>query len=174
MKKENDQELLTLSLFVLVPLFCIFVFFLPVEVQGSLKARDDNLNPLTFITSVFVHTDIVHLFANIATYLIVGILVYVINRKAKRRRFFLYSFLLVVLLLPLLYHVVFILLNSLIFHWSFASCGLSLIVGGLIGLIIPSLGALFHQELNLCPINQYGNFLSYTRVTKNPRFWSKR
>lgn len=149
MKTEKREDLLIFSLFVSVPLLCMLIFFLPFEVQNSLKARHDNLNPLTFITSVFVHADVVHLFANGATYLMIGVLVYVINKRAKRQRLFLYSFLLVVVLLPLLSHAFFIFLNNAILHLPFVSCGLSLIVSGLIGLIIPSLGALFDQEPNL-------------------------
>ena len=149
MKTEKEQELLTLLLVILIPLLCVLVFFLPVETQDFLKARYDNLNPLTFITSVFVHADVLHLVANVGTYLMISALVYVINKKAKRQAFFLCLFLIVVVLLPLLSHAFFVFLNKAILHVPFVSCGLSVVVGGLIGLIIPSLGALFNQEPNL-------------------------
>ena len=149
MRTEQKQELIILSLFVLVPLVCVVVFFLPVEMQDFLKVRHDSVNPLVFITSVFVHADSSHLVANVVAYLVIGALVYGISKKGKKQLYFLYSFLLVVILLPLMYHPLFIFMNHLIFHLSYVSCGLSLIVGGLIGLIIPSLGALFNQEPSL-------------------------
>lgn len=149
MRTEQKQELIILSLFVLVPLVCVIVFFLPVEMQDFLKVRHDSVNPLAFITSVFVHADSAHLVANVVAYLVIGALVIGISKKGKKQLYFLYSFLLVVILLPLMYHPLFIFMNNLIFHLSYVSCGLSLIVGGLIGLIIPSLGALFNQEPSL-------------------------
>lgn len=133
-------------LLIAVPVFCIIIFFLPVGIQDTLKTRTDNPNPLTFITSTFVHANIAHLLGNIIPYVLFGIILYGVNKFSGYERFFMHSMLLMVVLLPLIYNVAFLAVNTQ-YHWNFISFGLSLVVGGLMGLVAPSLSGLLHTEL---------------------------
>lgn len=141
---------LTLSVVLgLIPLICVLVFFLPVDIQESLMVNVTILNPLTFVTSVFVHGGFEHLAGNGSVYFLVASLAYCINRKSGHERFFLYSFLAVLFVSPLLYYPILFLLNFWVFHFTFVSFGLSLVVASLIGLLIPSLIIFLNEGLEL-------------------------
>lgn len=139
MNKEKQLDLLIWSVFVSIALLCLFVFLLPTNFQELLKFRFDIWNPITFITSTFVHADFSHLIGNIIAYFLVGSLVFVINHKSKKQKAFFHYLLLVIFILPLSYGALFLIINRLVLQLPFVSCGLSLVIGGLLGLIIPSL-----------------------------------
>jgi len=160
-ESTNYKILLTL---VLVPFICVGVFFLPVDIQQSLAMRSDNPNPLTFMTSIFIHGNAEHLIGNIMVFLITSIALYIVNRLSQGTTFFLYSLVSIVFLLPLSYGAVFLVLNNVYFHFSFLSFGLSLVDGGLIGLVVPTLMHLMSNECNL-RVNRLLFFLSMVCFT---------
>lgn len=139
-------DFFVLGLFVLISAFCIIIFLLPVEMQESLKARSDNWNLLTFWISTFVHANLEHLLGNVLSFLLFGFFVYEINRKSDREKAFLNSLLMAIFLLPLIYNISFALLANFVIGQSFVSCGLSIVVAGIVGLTVPSLG-IFLREL---------------------------
>jgi len=144
MQLKKSVDLITWLLLIAIPILCIITFLLPMDVQDALKARTDNWNLLTFLTSVFVHGSIEHLLGNIVTFGLFGFLLYIINKKSNREKFLLYSLLLVIILLPIIYNIVFALVFS---HQSIVSFGLSLVVGGVIGLVVPSVIVFLRDEL---------------------------
>lgn len=164
MKTEKQQDLLIWSVFVSIAVLCLFVFLLPTNFQELLKFRFDIWNPITFITSTFVHADISHLVANIIAYFLVGSLVIVINWKSKKQKTFFHSFLLIIFILPLSYGAIFLIMNKLILQLPFVSFGLSLVIGGLLGLVIPSLTSLSQCEPRL-ELNWSMFFLSSVCLT---------
>lgn len=149
MKRLDAVDVTILLMLVCVPLICIGVFFLPVDIQNSLVMRSDSLNPLTFITSIFIHGTAEHLIGNIVVFLMVSTILYVVNKLSQGERFFLLSLVLIVLLLPLFYGIVFLILNNVYFPFSFSSFGLSLVDSGLIGLVVPTLMYLLSRESSL-------------------------
>jgi len=132
---EKYVELLVFLLFVLISLLCIIIIILPTEMQETLKARSDHWNPIASFISIFVHANFEHLSGNILSFLSFGFLVYMINQKSNRKAF-LTSLLLIVLFLPLIHGF---LLTILLSSRTIVSCGLSIVVAGVIGLIVPSL-----------------------------------
>jgi hypothetical protein len=175
MKRLDAIDFTILLMVVLVPLICIGVFFLPIDIQHSLAMRSDNPNPLTFITSIFVHGNVEHLIGNILVFLMVSTVLYMVNKLSQGETFFLYSLVLIILLLPLCYGTVFLVLNNVYFHFSFSSFGLSLVDGGLVGLVVPTLMYLLSQESSL-KLNKPLFFLSLVFFTSAvillPYAWS--
>jgi len=135
-------KLFTVGLFILIPVLCVVIFFLPREMQDLLVIKSDCWNPPTFITSSFVHTGLKHLSLNIFGFICSGFLLYLLNEKTGSEIEFLISLLLIIFLLPLIYGFLF--MNQLS-NRSITAWGLSLIVAGLVGLIIPSLGMLLEE-----------------------------
>jgi len=164
MKRLDAIDYTILLTLVLVPLICVGVFFLPVGIQQSLVMRSDNPSPLTFMTSIFVHGNAEHLIGNILVFLMTGMVLYMVNKLSQGTTFFLYSLVLIVLLLPLFYGTVFLALNDVYFHFSFLSFGLSLVDGGLIGLVVPTLMHLLSRERSL-RVNRPLFFLSLVCFT---------
>jgi membrane associated rhomboid family serine protease len=64
----------------------MIVFLLPAAVQELLKARSDSWNLLSFWTSTFVHSSFEHLLGNVASFLLLGFVVFGINRKSGREK----------------------------------------------------------------------------------------
>jgi membrane associated rhomboid family serine protease len=136
-----------LSLFVVVAVLCVVVYFLPAALQDAWRARTDDFDPLTFVSSVFVHQDAEHLVSNVVVFLFFGCVLFWLNKEANAVRFLLSSLLLITVLLPLIYGVVFWVISISYFRWEIASYGLSLVVAGCIGLMVPSLGNFLKTDL---------------------------
>ena len=98
--QKNDLAIL---LFLLaIPVICVVVFVQPNNFQEALIAKTNNLNPLTFFTSVFVHGNLDHLLGNLPGFLFFGFALYFVTKIAKKEKSYLYSLILLVTLLPLL------------------------------------------------------------------------
>ncbi|MBC7129710.1 rhomboid family intramembrane serine protease [Candidatus Bathyarchaeota archaeon] len=138
-KKIALTDIMVFTFFALVSALCFIVFLLPIEVQELLKARSDNWNLLTFFTSTFVHANFEHLVGNVLAFLLLGFIVYGLNRESNCEKGFIISMFLAISLLPFIYNLSFVLLANIIIGQPLVSCGLSTVIAGIIGLIIPSL-----------------------------------
>lgn len=136
---EKTLDSIIIGVFVFVSALCIFMYFLPAEMQDALKARTDTWNLATFFMSTFVHANFNHLLGNFTSFFSFGVFIYVINRISNRRKQFLISLLLIIVLLPFIYNISFALIANFVIKRSLVSCGLSTVVAGLIGLTVPSL-----------------------------------
>jgi len=139
---ENQGSLANYSIIILIisiPVTCILFFLLPVEIQQSLMLRTGDLNPLTSLTSILIHSNQLHLAGNIISFLIISILLYMINWKTNTEKKLLTMMILTIFLIPFIYNLLFNIITTLILKESIISCGLSTAVAGLIGLTIPSL-----------------------------------
>ncbi|MEM1717043.1 MAG: hypothetical protein QXN24_05440 [Candidatus Bathyarchaeia archaeon] len=139
-------EIMIMAYFALVSILCVIIFILPVNVHESLKVRSDRWNFLVFFTSIFVHSDLEHLLGNILAFHLLGSIVYKINQKSNREKRLFVSFLLAISLLPLIYNALFVLLTIFVIRQPLVSCGLSIVVAGILGLVVPSLG-IFLKEI---------------------------
>lgn len=136
---EKTLDSIIIGVFVFVSALCIFIYFLPTEMQEALKARTDTWSLTTFFTSTFVHADFNHLLSNLTFFISFGAFIYTMNRSSNRRKQFLTSLLSIIVLLPFIYNISFALIANFVIKRSFVSCGLSTVVAGLIGLTVPSL-----------------------------------
>ncbi|WEU40141.1 MAG: hypothetical protein OdinLCB4_006630 [Candidatus Odinarchaeum yellowstonii] len=139
---KNKHKLINYSiilLIILIPLTCILLFLSPAEIQQSLMLRTGELNPLTYLSSIFIHLNQIHLAGNLTSFLIISILLYIINWKTKTEKKFLTLMILTIFITPFTYNLLFNIITSLTTHETIISCGLSTAVAGLIGLTIPSL-----------------------------------
>jgi len=109
-------------------------------------ARSDDWNLLSFWASTFVHSNFEHLLGNVTSFLLLGFIVFDINRKSGREKEFLWSLIIAILVLPFIDNISFVLLANFVIKRAVVSCGLSTIVASLAGLIVPSLGV-FLKEL---------------------------
>ncbi len=137
--KSHITNYLIITLIIIIPLACVLLSLLPVEVQRSLMLQTGEWNPLTFFTSIFIHINQDHLSGNIASFLIISILLYLVNWKAGSTHMLLTLMLLTIFLIPFTYNISFNFYTTFIIRESFISCGLSTAVAGLLGLTIPSL-----------------------------------
>ena len=145
-KRVTPTETMIIAYFALVSTLCFSIFLLPVNIQESLKARSDQWNLLTFFTSTFVHANLEHLLGNIVAFLLLGFFVYKpIHNSDREKRFFI-SLLLAIFLLPFIYNISFALLAIFVIGQPLVSCGLSTVIAGILGLIVPSL-TIFLKEL---------------------------
>ena len=140
------------------------MFLLPEEIQHKLQVNVTVFNPLTFITAMFVHGNPEHLVSNVSVYFLVGYLSYFLNNRANRDKFFLASLLMFLFVLPLVYYPFLLFLNLQFLHLQFVSRGLSLMVSGLIGFVIPSL-IIFLKQIPDLKINYLRFFLSIVFLT---------
>ncbi len=146
MKPERNM-LAILVILAIIPLICLTVFLLPQDTQNGLKLNTQNTDALTVITSTFVHADINHLLGNIVVFELFGFLLLFVNRVSFSTKFLLASLLTIIFLLPIFYNIAFVLLANALFSNNLSSFGLSTLVGGLIGLLVPSLVLMFKAEL---------------------------
>ena len=135
-------DLYAFALLASISSLCIVVFLLPADVQELLRCRSDSLNLLSLWTSAFVHFNFEHLLYDVVSFLVLGLLVFAVHWKPGRGKDFLYSLIVILLVLPPVTNALFALIAGLVFKRVFASCGLSIIVAGLAGLMVPSLRAL--------------------------------
>lgn len=140
-------DILIIAYFALVSTLCFIIFLLPVEIQESLKARSEHWNLLTFFTSTFVHANLQHLLGNILAFLLLGFFVYKINKHSNRAKRLLISLLLAIFLLPLIYNTSFVLLANFAIGRPLVSCGLSTVIAGITGLIVPSVSIFLKKPL---------------------------
>ncbi len=142
-------DVAVLLVLVVVPVVCVAVDFLPVEVKFGLLSRGDTLDFARFLSATFVHVDFTHLSSNVAGFLLVGVFLFLLAKKCWVQRFLLASLFWVLFGLPLLYGVVVWFFSDVAFEGVLSGfgCGLSLVVGGLAGLILPLLVLLFYSEL---------------------------
>jgi len=143
---EKTIDFIIIAVFIFVSVLCIFISFLPTEMQEALKARTDTWNLATFFTSTFVHANFNHLLGNLTSFISFGVFIYIINRISNRRKQLLISLLLIIALLPFIYNISFALIANFVIKRSLVSCGLSTVVAGLIGLTVPSL-CIFVRDL---------------------------
>jgi len=141
-----------------IPLISLIVFVQPNNFQEALITKSNDLNPLTFFTSVFVHADLGHLLGNLLIFLIFGFALYFVCKIADKEKSYLYSLILLVTLVPLLFNAIFAIMASLIFQVNVNAFGLSLVVAGCMGLVIPSLRALLKSELENARISSHFSF----------------
>lgn len=145
--KPDRNTLAILVIMVIIPLICFAVFLLPQDTQNGLKLNTQNTDALTVITSTFVHADINHLLGNIVVFEVFGFLLLLVNRVSLKTKFLLASLLTIIFLLPIFYNIAFIWLANALFPNNLSSFGLSTLVSGLIGLLVPSLVLMFKAEL---------------------------
>jgi len=145
--RERSTGFIIVGLLVLISSLCVIVFALPTGMQELLKTRSDNFNLLTFFSSTFVHANLEHLLGNLLSFLLLGFIVYAINRKSNRDKAFLISLLLTFFLLPLIYNISFVFLANFVMGKVVVSCGLSIVVAGIVGLTVPSLGNFLREPL---------------------------
>jgi membrane associated rhomboid family serine protease len=139
-------DLYVFGLFALISMSCVITFLLPADMQELLMARSDDWNLLSFWASTFVHSNFEHLLGNVTSFLLLGFIVFEINRKSGREKEFLWSLIIAILVLPFIDNISFMLLANFIGR-TVVSCGLSTIVASLAGLIVPSLGNLLREPL---------------------------
>lgn len=139
-------DLYVFGLFTLISASCVIIFLLPADIQELLKARSDDWNLLSFWASTFVHSNFEHLLGNVTSFLLLGFIVFEINRKSGREKEFLWLLIIAILVLPFINNISFMLLANYI-GLTVVSCGLSTIVASLAGLIVPSLGNLLKEPL---------------------------
>jgi membrane associated rhomboid family serine protease len=139
-------DLYVFGLFALISVSCVIIFLLPADIQELLKARSDYWNLLSFWASTFVHSNFEHLLGNVTSFLLLGFIVFEINRKSGREKEFLWSLIIAILVLPFIDNISFMLLANFIGR-TVVSCGLSTIVASLAGLIVPSLGIFLREPL---------------------------
>ncbi len=145
--KPERNTLAILLILAIIPIICSAVFLLPQSIQDDLKLNTQNTEALTVITSTFVHADINHLLGNIVVFEVFGFLLLFINRVSLNIKFLLASLLAIIFLLPIFYNIAFIWLANTLFSNNLSSFGLSTLVSGLIGLLVPSLILMFKAEL---------------------------
>lgn len=145
-KKVTPTQIMIIAYFALISTLCFIIFLLPVDIQESLKAQSDHWNLLTFFTSTFVYANLGHLLGNILAFLLLGLFVCELIYNSNREKRLFISLLLAIFLLPLIYNISFALLANFVIRRPLVSCGLSTVVAGIIGLIVPSLG-IFLREL---------------------------
>jgi membrane associated rhomboid family serine protease len=134
------------SIIIAVSITCIGVFFLPRSIQNDLTYRTNAVDPLNFLTSIFVHGSLQHLLGNLVVFLLTGSLLFYFNRKIGKEEFLFYSLLVIVLILPIVYGIIFQQFANL-YKWQTASYGLSLVVAGCLGLVIPTLILFLREDL---------------------------
>lgn len=139
-------DLYVFGLFILISASCVIIFLLPADIQELLKARSDDWNLLSFWASTFVHSNFEHLLGNVTSFLLLGFIVFEINRKSGREKEFLWLLIIAILVLPFINNISFMLLANFI-ELTVVSCGLSTIVASLAGLIVPSLGNFLKEPL---------------------------
>jgi membrane associated rhomboid family serine protease len=142
-------DLLVLFVLVVVPVLCVVVFYLPLSIQYYLAAKGDTLDPFRYIASGFVHGNLLHLLNNLLGFLLFGLLVFGLNKVAGSQKFLFYCLMWVIFLVPLLNGLVVWAFSDSIFKGALSgySIGLSLVAGGVMGLVVPSILSLLHAEL---------------------------
>jgi len=140
-------DLYVFGLFALISVSCVIIFLLPADMQEPLNARSDYWNLLSFWTSTFVHSNFEHLLGNVTSFLLLGFIVFEINRKSGREKEFLWALIIAILVLPFIDNISFMLLANFVIGRTVVSCGLSTIVASLAGLIVPSLGIFLREPL---------------------------
>jgi membrane associated rhomboid family serine protease len=142
-------DLSILFVLAVVPVLCVVVFYLPLSIQYSLAAKGETLDPFRYITSGFVHGNLLHLLNNLLGFLLFGLLVFGLNKVAGSQKFLFYCLMWVIFLVPLLNGLVVFAFSDSIFKGALSgySIGLSLIAGGVMGLVVPSILSLLHVEL---------------------------
>jgi membrane associated rhomboid family serine protease len=147
--KLCKTDLLVLFVLTAIPVICVVVFCLPISTQSSLAAKGDTLDPARYITSVFVHANLSHLLSNLVGFLLFGLLVFGLNKVAGSQKFLIYCLMWVIFLIPLLNGLVIWAFSDSIFKGALSGyCfGLSLVAGGVVGLVVPSILSLLHAEL---------------------------
>ena len=150
MKNVNKNVLFLCSILTAIPIVCIICFIIPLKIQDLLRVQSIEFNPLTFITSNFVHSNFSHLISNILAYIPVVVLLCYIYKESERLSLFIFSLISIVFILPFTYYLLLFFLQSRrFFHFDFVSCGLSLVVSGLVGFLIPSLSFFIRDNLKL-------------------------
>jgi len=145
--RAKRVDLLYASVIAIVSVLCVVIFLAPPSVQESLRARSDEWSLLTFYSSTFVHVNLEHLALNLASFILLSVLLYALNMRTDRERRLLASLVLAMLLLPLVSNASFSLLASLLSERVMISCGLSLIDAYLTGLIVPTICILLEKPL---------------------------
>lgn len=145
--KPERNTLGILLILIIIPLVCLAFFLLPQDAQNGMKLNTQNTDAITVITSTFIHGDVNHLLGNIVVFELFGFLLLLINRVSLNTKFLLASLLAIIFLLPIFYNISFVLLANALFLNNLSSFGLSTLVGGLIGLLVPSLVFMFKAEL---------------------------
>jgi protein-S-isoprenylcysteine O-methyltransferase Ste14 len=140
-------DLYVFGLFALISVSCVIIFLLPADMQELLKARSDDWNLLSFWASTFVHSNFEHLLGNVTSFLLLGFIVFKMNRKSGREKEFLCSLIIAIIVLPFIDNISFMLLANFVIRRIVVSCGLSTIVASLAGLIVPSLGIFLREPL---------------------------
>ena len=143
--KLEAEDFKLIAIVSTISIVCIGVFLLPLEIQNMLKVRHTIFNPLTYITASFVHDYLQHLGSNLFGFILFAFLLYFINKKVSKQKFFFYSLLMMFVVLPLLNY-------GLLFYFGIYKStefgyGLSLAGSGIIGFTVPSLILFFKDRL---------------------------
>ena len=145
--RAKRVDLLYASVIALVSALCVAIFLAPSGVQESLRARSDEWSLMAFYSSTFVHVNLEHLALNLASFILLSVLLYALNMRTDRERRLLASLVSAMLLLPLVSNASFSLLASLLSERVMISCGLSVINSYLTGLIVPTFCILLEKPL---------------------------
>lgn len=138
MNKKIEDVILVIY-FASILTLCFVILLLPIEVREMLKVRCGEWNPLNFFMSTFVHVNLEHLRTNAIAFLFSGFLNYCLIRGSRHKHRFFMFLLINTLLLPFINNTTFMVMTSHIIDKPLTSCGLSIIVAGMTGLLVPSL-----------------------------------
>ncbi len=134
-KSVKGISLKDILFFFVFPSFITLLMFLPLRIRESLSFYIYNPKWWQFFTHVFIHKNLSHLWNNLQSYFIFGIIIFIFANKIKEKRSLFLLFLLALISLPLISSTIEILIYPKFLPMIKTSQGSSGLVSAILGFL---------------------------------------